>query len=96
MPYAFLVIVTDEERGVIAWLQDAESDSGVGARSIGGDLHELYGECCGVPALGLWVPNTGLLQVFIADYCVHETVVIEVEQPDAVVLSVVGAKPLAA
>ena len=96
MPDAFLVIVADEERGVVAWLQDAESDSGVSAGSVGGDLHELHRERCGFPALGQRIPNAGLPQVFIADYCVHETVVIEVEQPDAVVLSVVGAKRLAA
>ena len=52
MPDAFLVIVADEERGVVAWLQDAESDSGVSAGSVGGDLHELHRERCGFPALG--------------------------------------------
>ena len=42
------------------------------------------------------IPNAGLPQLLVADYRVHEAVVVEVEQPDAVVLPVGGAKRLPA
>ena len=96
VPDAFLVVVADEERGVAAWLQNAEPGPGVGAHSVDGDLHERHRERCGFPALGLRIPNAGLPQVLIANHGVHVTVVVHVEQPDAVVLPVGGAQRLAA
>ena len=96
MPDAVVASVADEERGVAAWLQDTEPGAGIGACAIVGGLHELHRKREGVPAPGFRIPNAGLPQVLVGDHCVHVTVVIHVEQPDAVILSVGGAKRLAA
>ena len=80
--------VTDEHRGVAAWLQNAEPGTGVGAIAVPVDVDQPEGERGSLPALGFRIPEPCLLHGFVSNDCIHEAIVVEVEKSHAVVLSV--------
>ena len=88
MPDAVDCLVTDEHRGVAAWMQNAEPGTGVGAIAVPVDVGQPEGERGSLPALGFRIPESCLLHGFVSNDCIHETIVVEVEKSHAVVLSV--------
>jgi len=94
MPGAGSAFVSEQQRGVAVRANDTESRAGIAAAAVAGGADQGHGKTRFLPPVFQRIPQSRFAGLVVSDDDIEVAVVVQIEQPNAVVLAVGRAERL--